>query len=190
QNAQAHQAALAEDKLGGEAFDARIRAVADADLRTLLAAIGAAQNAYSQLKTVTDAKFGRAAPSLAEIETTLKRIQQVLQQAAKAKGLIDSTDATTEDGDVGAADASQRGGSAGATALDLGGDTRASKQAALRALADIADYFKRSEPHSPVASLLEQAVSWANMPLNEFLAEVVRDESVLAAIRARVGLKH
>ncbi|MGO4781550.1 type VI secretion system protein TssA, partial [Lysobacter sp. 2RAB21] len=67
--------------------------------------------------------------------------------------------------------------------------SRVSKQAALRALGDIAGYFKRTEPHSPVASLLEQAVQWADMPLNEFLAEVVRDESVLAAIRARVGLK-
>lgn len=188
QNAQAHQEAIAADKLNGEAFDARMRAVADDDLRGRLAAIAVAQTAYAQLRLVTDAKFGRASPSLADIETALKRLAQVLQQAAKAKGLLDATDAGTEEGDETAADAPQRS-AAGATSLDLGGDSRASKQAALRALADIADYFKRNEPHSPVASLLEQAVNWANMPLNEFLAEVVRDEAVLAAIRARVGLK-
>ncbi|MBT2744834.1 MULTISPECIES: type VI secretion system protein TssA [unclassified Lysobacter] len=188
QNAEAHQAALAEGKLGGEAFDARIRAVADADLRGMLAGIAAAQTAYAHLKSVADAKFGRASPSLAEIESTLKRIAQVLQQAAKAKGLLNPAGAAAGEGEDSSAGASPRNGAA-VTPLDLGGDSRTSKQAALRALGDIAGYFKRTEPHSPVASLLEQAVQWADMPLNEFLAEVVRDDSVLAAIRARVGLK-
>ena len=53
---------------------------------------------------------------------------------------------------------------------------------------DIAAFFRRTEPHSPVAYLLERAVSWANMPLDQFLAELIRDEGTLSSIRERVGL--
>ena len=58
----------------------------------------------------------------------------------------------------------------------------------MRALNDIAAFFRRTEPHSPVAYLLERAVTWANMPLEQFLAELIRDESTLSSIRERVGL--
>ncbi len=185
QNAAGYKAALDEGKLTGEAFDARMRAVADDALRGRLEQAAAAQTEFVRMKTAVDAKFGRASPSLAEVEDALKRIQQVLRSAAKAKGLLDP--AAAEPAEEGAAAAAAPAGG-GAVALNLAGDSKASKQAALRALGEIADYFKRTEPHSPVSSLLEQAVHWANMPLNDFLAEVVRDESVLSAIRARVGL--
>ena len=33
-----------------------------------------------------------------------------------------------------------------------------------------------------------RAVAWANMPLEQFLAEVIRDEGTLSSIRERVGL--
>ena len=59
---------------------------------------------------------------------------------------------------------------------------------AIDALREVASYFRHHEPHSPVAYLLERAVAWANMPLEEWLAEVVRDESTLSSIRERVGL--
>ena len=83
--------------------------------------------------------------------------------------------------------ASAVGGGAGVS-LDLGGGSLASKEAALRALGEIAGFFRRTEPHSPVAYLLERAVLWANMPLEQFLAELIRDEGTLSSIRERVGL--
>jgi len=53
---------------------------------------------------------------------------------------------------------------------------------------DIAAFFRRTEPHNPVAFMLEKAVVWANTPLDVWLSEVVRDSSVLASIRDRVGI--
>jgi type VI secretion system protein ImpA len=55
-------------------------------------------------------------------------------------------------------------------------------------LGEIAGFFRRTEPHSPVAYLLDRAVYWADMPLEQFLAELIRDESTLSSIRERVGL--
>jgi type VI secretion system protein ImpA len=58
----------------------------------------------------------------------------------------------------------------------------------LRAVSDIAAHFKRVEPHSPVSFLLDRAVMWADMPLDQWLAEVVGDDSVLGTIRDRIGV--
>lgn len=74
-------------------------------------------------------------------------------------------------------------------ALNLSDSSLATKEAALASLAQISAFFRRTEPHSPVAYLLERAVTWANMPLEEWLAEVVRDEGTLSSIRERVGMK-
>ena len=47
------------------------------------------------------------------------------------------------------------------------------REDAFRALLQVADYFKRTEPHSPVAYSLEQAVRWGRMPLPELLTELI-----------------
>jgi type VI secretion system protein ImpA len=60
---------------------------------------------------------------------------------------------------------------------------------ALRRLAAIADFFHRSEPHSPVAYLVERAVRWGQMPLEEWLYEVISDEAVLGHLRETLGIK-
>src|SRR3546814_3988333 len=71
---------------------------------------------------------------------------------------------------------------------DLG--DAANKAAAIRALGEIAAWFKRVEPHSPVSFLLERAVLWSDTPLDQWLAEVVPDESTLAGIRSRRSEEH
>ncbi|MFT4192550.1 MAG: type VI secretion system protein TssA [Comamonas sp.] len=189
QNNDAWQAALAEGRMTGEAFDAAVAATPNDALSERLAASNAASAALQRLKATADERLGRASPSLAAVETALKRIGQILLKTAQAKGLAEGASA----GDTGDADATpsaaataSRGGTLGT--LNLSGDSAASKQAALKALGEIAGYFRRTEPHSPVSTLLDQAVRWADMPLADFLQEVVRDDSVLNAIRARVGL--
>jgi type VI secretion system protein ImpA len=59
---------------------------------------------------------------------------------------------------------------------------------ALRRLASIARFFQRTEPHSPVAYLVQRAVRWGEMPLENWLEEVVSDFNVLNALRETLGL--
>lgn len=49
---------------------------------------------------------------------------------------------------------------------------------AFRAVQELADHFKKTEPHSPVAYLLEQAVRWGRLPLPQLLSEVVYDQQL------------
>ena len=64
------------------------------------------------------------------------------------------------------------------------------REDAFRALLQVAEYFKRTEPHSPVAYTLEQAVRWGRMPLPELLAELVPEESSREQIFKIVGIKN
>jgi type VI secretion system protein ImpA len=187
QNAEAYQAAMDEGRINGETFDSRSLQIDDATIRERIEQAAAAREAFARFSTLADAKLGRDAPNLAAIDDALKKIQQIYAKLATAKGL-GGVAAVDEAGEPVQADAAAGGGGGGGGALDLSGGSLASKDAALRAITEIAGFFRRTEPHNPVAYLLDRAVYWANMPLEQWLAEVVRDEGTLSSIRERVGL--
>lgn len=193
QNAEAYQAALDEGRISGETYDTRMQSTQESVIRERIDLAQAAREAFARFSARSDERLGRDAPSLAAIDDALKKIQQVYAKVAAAKGLGGIIAAPVEDAggeagtQVSAAVAGGRSGGGG-VALDLNAGSLASKEAALRALGEIAGFFRRTEPHSPVAYLLDRAVYWANMPLEQFLAEIVRDEGTLSSIRERVGL--
>jgi len=59
----------------------------------------------------------------------------------------------------------------------------ASRAQAVARLREAAAYFRTYEPHSPVAALADRAARWAAMNLDSWLAEVVKDDAVLAQLR-------
>ena len=59
---------------------------------------------------------------------------------------------------------------------------------AIRRLLAISDFFRRTEPHSPVSYLVQRAARWGEMPLDEWLQEVIKNESVLGEVRETLGL--
>jgi len=59
---------------------------------------------------------------------------------------------------------------------------------AFRLLLQVADFFRRTEPHSPVSYALEQAVRWGRMGLPELMSELVSDDAMRQEIFRRVGL--
>lgn len=188
QNAEAYQAALDEGRINGETYDTRMQSTQDPVIRERMDLAQAAREAFARFSAKTDERLGRDAPSLAAIDDALKKIQQVYAKVAAAKGLAGvAAPAADSAGNAGASTAVAGGGGDG-VALDLHAGSLASKEAALRSLGEIAGFFRRTEPHSPVAYLLDRAVYWANMPLEQFLAEIIRDEGTLSSIRERVGL--
>jgi type VI secretion system protein ImpA len=188
QNAEAYQAALDDGRISGETYDTRMQSTQEPVIRERIELVQAAREAFARFSAKSDERLGRDAPSLAAIDDAIKKIQQVYARVAAAKGLggiAAPTEEATADGAPHAAIAASGGGG---VALDLNAGSLASKDAALRALGEIAGFFRRTEPHSPVAYLLDRAVYWANMPLEQFLAEIIRDEGTLSSIRERVGL--
>ena len=64
-----------------------------------------------------------------------------------------------------------------------------SRQEALKRLEEVANYFRKTEPHSPVAFLVQRAVKWGNMDLDGWLDDVIKDQTVLAQLRETLGLQ-
>lgn len=62
-----------------------------------------------------------------------------------------------------------------------------SRADALKRLEDVAKYFRENEPHSPVALLIQRAVKWGRMPLDAWLQDVIKDDSVIFQIRQTLG---
>ena len=58
---------------------------------------------------------------------------------------------------------------------------------ALQQLRLVADFFRRTEPHSPVAYLADKAASWGDMPLHLWLRAVIKDTGAIAGVEELLG---
>jgi type VI secretion system protein ImpA len=52
----------------------------------------------------------------------------------------------------------------------------------------LAEFFRRSEPHSPVSHHVEEAVRWGRMGLPELLGELIADDKTRQMVLQRVGI--
>jgi len=60
---------------------------------------------------------------------------------------------------------------------------------ALEQLRLVAEFFRRTEPHSPVAYLADKAAHWGDLSLHAWLKTVIKDTASLASIEEMLGVK-
>ena len=60
---------------------------------------------------------------------------------------------------------------------------------ALAQLRQVAEFFRRTEPHSPVAYLAEKAARWGEQPLHAWLRSVIKDDASLARLEDLLGIE-
>ncbi|MDX8355169.1 ImpA family type VI secretion system protein [Cognatiyoonia sp. IB215182] len=86
---------------------------------------------------------------------------------------------TEDDGEAGADDAPtggapvRKGGGGFSLNADVG-----NRHEALMAIAQLAKYFRQTEPHSPICLLLDRAVRWGNLSAAELYREILTEGSV------------
>lgn len=141
---------------------------------------------FQSLDHTMDEKFGRETPGLGALKKALEEIRTLVAATLKEKRLLEpnSSDASAD----GANGASAAGGGAAVAAVARVGGAPSSRQAAMRQLAEVAEYFRRNEPHSPIPYLIERAINWGNMPLELWLRDVVKNDDVLGYVRETLGL--
>ena len=61
---------------------------------------------------------------------------------------------------------------------------------ALAQLRQVAEFFRRTEPHSPVAYLAEKAARWGEQPLHAWLRSVIKDDASLSRLEELLGTEH
>ena len=63
------------------------------------------------------------------------------------------------------------------------------REQALAQLRQVAEFFRRTEPHSPVAYLAEKAARWGEQPLHAWLRSVIKDDVSLAKLEDLLGIE-
>lgn len=173
---------------GQPALDAIQRGLAQAGngaFDELLGAAQAAQAALRDLQVEADARFGDDSPAFSTANKALEAAVSALRRIGRDSGLGETTVAAAP-----AADESDSVSTSPAAAAPpaLPGVLQSRAQA-LQQLRDVAAYFRRTEPHSPVAYLAEKAARWGDLPLHAWLRQVVKDDGALARLDELLGVE-
>ena len=152
-------------------------------LRGTVRAARAAREAWAEFEAQLDARLGRDAPSTRRVSEVLERLASVADQLAGGP----EEGAAAGAGGVEAAEGATAAGAGGA-GLSVAGAI-ANREEALRQLERIAEFFRKTEPHSPLAYTLTDAARRGRMSLPELLAEVLGDETARTAMLTALGIR-
>lgn len=145
------------------------------------------------LNTACEEKFQEDAPFLLDLRDLLEEIQQYLEQfQSSSSGASAATQAGKAPQPAPAAAPSspmaQTNPNPNATAAAPAGPI-ASRDEAYRRLREVAEYLRKTEPHSPVPPLLDRAVRWGNMSFEKLFDDVVKNKDAQLQTRDLLGLE-
>ena len=187
QQAEKLSTTAADRRTAFETLEKDARAADSRMYAALLADAWAARDAWQAMATVMDAKAGADGPSTTAVRDLLSGIVEVAKRfapadAVAAVGAGDGEAAAGEAADAGAVSASAAG-----PAISPG--QMASREDALRVLGEIANFFRRTEPHSPISYTLDEAVRRGRLTWPELLQEVVADINTRNGILNMLGIR-
>ncbi|MEJ0018308.1 MAG: type VI secretion system protein TssA [Acetobacteraceae bacterium] len=169
-----------------EEVEREARAAGVRRFTALMAEAREARDAWQAMATLMDEKAGADGPSTTAVRDLLSGIIEVAARFAPSEP-GESAVAAPADGEAGGAEAVAGGGGFGRIAVAQG--QGATREDALRALAEIANFFRRTEPHSPLSYTLDEAVRRGRMTWPELLAEVVADTDTRNTILTSLGIR-
>ncbi len=144
---------------------------------------GNCRKALDDLVRVADTLFGPDGPSFAPLLQSLDATHDRLQRIAKELGIL-TVEVTDGGGGNEVAEIDTLGG---VKAVAAKGPI-SSRAQALDQLRQVAEFFRRTEPHSPVAYLADKAAHWGNMPLHVWLRSVMKDPGSLSHLEELLGM--
>jgi type VI secretion system protein ImpA len=168
----------------GQAETADIRAVLDITPREFhtenLALIDQALSTLSKLgeffrENCKDDEYGEpTAPGVSSFREQLETLRRLVSELAGDE--VASSDGEDDDAN------------AGGGGIVTSQKQQMTRETAFKSIEAIAQFFEKTEPHSPVHCALRQVVRWGRMPLHSLLAELIDDSSVMGSLRRQIGL--
>jgi len=185
--------ALADGKINDEIFQRSVVLTNTEFLQERHAVISSALASLKLLDGAGDQRFGRDAPSYSALEKVMEQCRDLTARLLRDRGasvVAGEEPDTIETGE----EESLADGDSKPFAVARGdqrtGPMRSnpqSREEAFELLNGVARYFKEREPHSPVPYLIERAVKWGRMPLEEWLKDVIKDHGVIDTIQDTLG---
>lgn len=146
----------------------------------------AALAAWTAMDAALGTAFGADGPSTRRVTEALTAIIDISNAIAGAPA-PEATESEAEEAMAEGGGEAAAGGAGPATA----GAPRAlrTRDDAIRQLEDIATFFRKAEPHSPLAFVLDDAVRRARMPLPDLLAEILPDAGARKTMLTALGIR-
>ncbi|SEL59543.1 type VI secretion system protein TssA [Acinetobacter sp. DSM 11652] len=156
---------------------------------------------WDTLKQVLDQLMQLDAPSFANTDSQLEDIHKTLKKIYKADAFLMSEDTPDMNQDLQFQENNSNINSAPTANIQAAVTQQSfqpqpqshlqNREQAMRVLKDIADYFQANEPHSPVSYMLQKTIKWSQMPLHEWLAQVIKnDNNPLESVHELLGVKN
>ena len=153
---------------------------------------------WESLKQVLDQLMQLEAPSFAQIDSQLEDIHKSLKKIYKTEMFQSSQNSTSlmtpQSSNTGVVPADPTHAMATLPMQQQQGfqpsaqNHLQNREHAIQVLQEIADYFQTHEPHSPVSYMLQKTVKWSQMPLHEWLAQVIKNENPLESVQELLGI--
>ncbi|WP_116792381.1 type VI secretion system protein TssA [Achromobacter dolens] len=188
---------MSRGKVTLEQFDAARRDTPPAFYAELESQLQSCFGAVDVLESTLTERLGDEGPAFTPVRTALKDVTELVHRFAREAGLLVRAD-------LAPAPSAQPGPSTGApitrmeptlTAADLPPTASAAtrgplqtRDQALAQLREVAEFFRRTEPHSPVAYLADKAASWGEMSLHLWLRTVVKNGEALSGLEELLGV--
>lgn len=137
----------------------------------------AAIDTYRAIGQLLDQQCGADSPPTANIVNTLQECLGAARHLGRHKLPQPAIEAAPADGETPSAGAAQ------------GTTTLTSRDEAFRKLAEISVFFRNTEPHSPISYILERAVKWGDLPLDELIRELIPDASARNFYGSLTGIR-
>ncbi len=149
----------------------------------LLEQIEGARAALARVERSVDERLATDGPSFAHAREALETLATTVRIMARENG-------AALDGDAGTStEAESTESVVGAGGVSIAGGPIGSRQQALQQLRMVADFFRRTEPHSPVAYLADRAARWGEMPLHQWLRHVIKDQAAVGQLEELLGVE-
>lgn len=152
--------------------------------QTLVDDLDGAIEEFAQLSDVLDAKYGTDAPPTSAIRGALDEAKDTILSVARDKLATVAPDEPEE-----AEDAAVAEGDDAAKPQAAAPGTIQTREDAFQAIEKVADFFRRTEPHTPISYALDRIIRWGRMPLPDLLKEIITDETTVDQMFRLVGIE-
>lgn len=187
---------LPEHKVTAEQYQDALNHTHTSQLQQTIEQLQQAIENWNKFKSILDDILGLDAPAFAAVDQVLERIHAHISRCLKDRGAF--ADSPVEQDSIAQNDITTQPAATQAAphhAVQQGFAPQSqnhiqNRQQAMAVLAQISEYFSSHEPHSPVSYMLKKTIKWANMPLHEWLAHVVKNEEPLASLNDMLGISN
>lgn len=168
-----------------DALEAIAKSAGEKRFAALRSQVRTAMDEWAAMGAILDEKAGMDSPGTSAVRELLDKIRIMVSRYAGAEEVAAEESPEAE----GTGDDGEAADGEGGMVMVRRGPAAVNRDDMLRELARIADHFRKTEPQSPLAYTLDEAVRRSRMTWPELLSEVVGDQGVRDNILIQLGIR-